>query len=186
MLSSQTKSRHAGNNPFDFIAIGDITTDSFINLSKDDAEIIKGREGEGDKICLSFGDKIEYDSVKTINSVGNSPNAAVSAHRLGLKAALVTNLGKDELGEKSLKVLEKEGIAIDYIKFHEGLRSNHHYVLQYGAERTILINHEKYPYEMPDIGSPDWIYFSSLGEDSVPFHHELATYIQPQVLPHEI
>jgi len=162
----------------DFVAIGDITTDSFIRLSGDDAVVSEAVSGTEKTLCLKFGDKIEYDSVKTINSVGNSPNAAVSAHRLGLKATLVTDLGDDDLGEKSLEVLKREGVTTDYIKIHKGIGSNHHYVLWYGAERTILIKHHEYPYRMPDIGSPKWIYFSSLGEKSIPFHHELAAYVK--------
>lgn len=161
----------------DFVAIGDITTDAFIHLSGDDATILKGENGKK-SICFNFGDKIEYDSVVELHSVGNSPNAAVSAHRLGLNSALVANLGDDEIGKKSIQALKDEGINTNFVKVNNGIRSNYHYVLLYEAERTILIKHEEYPYEMPDIGSPKWVYFSSLGEKSIPFHHTLAQYIK--------
>lgn len=163
---------------FDFIGIGDITTDAFIKLSGDDATIEKSEGGKKQKICFNFGDKIEYDSVTEIAAVGNSPNASVSAHRLGLYSALITNLGDDFHGKNSLAVLEKEGVATDFVKVHEGKESNYHYVLWYEEERTILVKHHEYPYSLPEMVAPKWLYLSSLGENSIPFHEEIAEYIK--------
>jgi sugar/nucleoside kinase (ribokinase family) len=163
---------------FDFVAIGDITTDAFIKLSGDDAEIKKSEDGNKSKICMNFGDKIEYDSVTEVSAVGNSPNASVSAHRLGLNSALVTNLGSDNNGEKMLKALESEDLNKDFVKVHKGKKSNYHFVLWYEEERTILVKHYEYEYILPDIGKPKWIYLSSLGENSLPFHNEIAKYVK--------
>src|SRR3989344_9499496 len=148
---------------FDFIAIGDITTDAFIRLSGDDAEVEK-KDNRKVKICLRFGDKIEYDEVIEVPAVGNSPNASVSASRLGLTCALITNVGNDYHGKKSLSTLLQEGVATDFVTTHENQKSNYHYVLWYEEERTILVKHNKYPYAMPEVGTPQWIYVSSLGE----------------------
>ena len=59
---------------------------------------------------MPFGSKLEYDDVEVINAVGNSPNAAVSAKRLGLKTALVTSLGQDRNGKDCLEALRQEGV----------------------------------------------------------------------------
>lgn len=162
---------------FDFIAIGDITTDAFIKLKNENAEVICDMHGRKCKIIMNFGDKIEYESVQDVYAVGNSPNAAVSAARLGLGSALVTNLGDDDLGKKCIDTLRHNGVATDFIAVHSGKKSNYHFVLMYEEERTILIKHEEYPYVLPDIGEPSWIYLSSLGPTSLPFHHELAAYL---------
>jgi sugar/nucleoside kinase (ribokinase family) len=162
----------------DFIAIGDITTDAFIRLSGDDAEVEKDSDGRKARICLNFGDKIEYDSVTEVPAVGNSPNAVVAAHRLGLKSALVTNIGDDYHGKNKIDTLEKEGVITDFVKVHKNKSSNYHYVLWYEEERTILVKHHEYEYELPDIGIPKWIYLSSLGENSLLFHHTIAEYIK--------
>ncbi|MAG12209.1 hypothetical protein CL630_00140 [bacterium] len=162
---------------FDFIAIGDITTDAFIRLSGDDATVQKD-DHKKINLCLNFGDKIEYDSVTEVSAVGNSPNAAVSAHRLGLNSALITNLGNDYHGKNCVAQLEKQNVATDFVKIHEGKESNYHYVLWYEEERTILVKHHEYPYEMPDAGTPKWFYLSSLGENSIPFHADIASYIK--------
>lgn len=163
---------------FDFIAIGDITTDAFIKLKKDGAHVLCDTRGRKCQICLSFGDKVEYESVTEVPAVGNSPNAAVSAKRLGLRSALVTNLGDDYYGKRKIAQLEKEKVDTRFVKIHEGLQSNYHYVLWYEEERTILVKHHEYPYALPEVGKPRWIYLSSLGENSVPFHKEIATYLK--------
>ena len=165
-------------NDFDFVAIGDITTDAFIRLSGDDAAVKKDDGGRKSNLCLSFGDKIEYDSVTEVPAVGNSPNASVCARRLGLKSALVTNLGDDYNGKKIIETLDKEGVNTNFIKIHTGKKSNYHYVLWYEEERTILVKHYEYDYELPNIGKPKWIYLSSLGENSLQYHHKITKYVK--------
>jgi len=162
----------------DFIAIGDITTDAFIKLSGDDANVKSNEDGSKEQICLNFGDKIEYDSVTEVNAVGNGPNAAVSAHRLGLNSALVTDLGDDHNGKNMIEALEKEGVNKDFVKIHKGKESNYHYVLWYEEERTILVKHHEYEYELPDMGKPKWLYFSSVGENSIDYHHAIASFVK--------
>lgn len=164
---------------YDFVAVGDITIDAFIQLSKADAEVEKDEKTGRKRLSMNFGDKLPYDDVTVVNAVGNSPNASVSAHRLGLKSALVTNLGHNRNGKDCLEALRTEGVDTDFVKIHEGKLTNYHYVLRYGAERTILIKHEEYPYVLPDFGTPPrYMYFSSIGENGVDFHHDIATYVK--------
>lgn len=161
---------------FDFVALGDITTDAFIRIK--DADIHCNLDRDGCELCVRFGDKIPYEFVEVVRAVGNSPNAAVSATRLGLRSAIVTNIGGDQNGKDCLETLKKNGVAIDFVKTHKEKLTNYHYVLWYEAERTILIKHEEYDYTMPDIGEEGWIYLSSLGENSLPFHHEIVQYVK--------
>ncbi len=164
-------------NNLDFVAIGDITTDAFIELK--DAKVTRDIREREKLLCVRFGDKVEYEDVVVVPAVGNSPNASVSAHRLGLNSALATNLGNDNYGKEDIEKLKKEGINTDYIKVHNGKESNYHYVLRYAAERTILVKHHEYEYSLPNFESPPkWIYLSSLGENSVSFHHDIATYLK--------
>ena len=167
------------NTRYDFVALGDITTDAFIELSDKDAKVVCDIEGRPCQIMMNFGDKLPYKDVVVVPAVGNSPNAAVSAHRLGLRSALVTNLGHDRNGKDCLEALRKEGVATEYVKVHERKISNYHYVLRLGAERTILIKHETYPYILPDFKEPPrYLYFSSIGESGVDFHFEVADYVK--------
>lgn len=164
---------------YDFVAIGDITTDAFIQLSKKDARVVCDIEGKPCQLTMNFGDKLPYEDVTVVPAVGNSPNAAVSAWRLGLKSALVANLGSDRNGKDCLEALRREGVSTELVKIHENKKTNYHYVLRYGAERTILIKHETYPYLLPDFGTPPrYLYFSSIGENGVDFHHTIAEYVK--------
>ncbi len=164
---------------YDFVAIGDIVIDAFIELNKDAADVSQDLDTGRQTLHMPFGGKLPYSDVTVVNAVGNSPNAAVSAKRLGLNAALVTNLGQDRNGKDCLEALRNEGVHTDYVKLHENKSTNYHYVLRYGPERTILIKHEKFPYILPDFGTaPKFIYFSSIGEHGVPYHHEIAEYVK--------
>jgi len=166
-------------NKIDFVAVGDITTDAFIALKPNTVNITEAKNDRPQKMCINFGDKIEYDDVTVVPAVGNSPNASVSAHRLGLHSALATNLGDDDFGKEDIEQLTNEGLDTSLIKVHVGKQSNYHYVLRVKEERTILVKHHEYEYSLPDFQeSPKWIYLSSLGENSIPFHHEIAEYVK--------
>jgi len=161
---------------FDFIAIGDITTDAFIHITH--ASVYHDNKSHEEKLCFTNGAKIPYSFVKVISGVGNSPNAAVSAARLGLKTALVTNLGDDDNGKDIWKTFKKNNIDNCFVRVHKNKNSNYHYILWYGTERTILIKHEDYDYTLPDIGEPKWVYLSSIGVNSLVYHEELVQYFK--------
>ncbi len=163
---------------YDFVAIGDILVDAFIELDKDEADVSIDMDTGRKTLQIPFGGKLPYKDAVVISGVGNSPNAAVGAHRLGLTSAIVTNLGSDRNGSDCLDALRTEGVHTDFVKVHEGMLTNYHYVLRYGAERTILIKHEQYPYSLPHFDTPPrFLYFSSVGEHGVEFHFELARYV---------
>lgn len=160
---------------FDFIAVGDITTDAFIRLKQAEEHCdIRKKECQ---LCVEFGAKIPYEFVKIVPAVGNCANAAVTAARLGLSSALLTNQGDDDIGKEHLRVLKREKVSTDFVKSHWKHKTNYHYVLWYHDERTILVKHENYPYSMPDIGSPKWLYVTSLGSETLRFHEELKSYL---------
>jgi ribokinase len=161
----------------DFIAIGDIVTDAFIEL--DHAWIETDNPENQKELCMKFGDKLPFKDVTVIPAVGNSPNAATSAHRLGLKTGLITNTGDDDFGKEQIKALKSEGINTKYVLIHKNTKSNYHYVLRLGAERTILVKHTEFPYSFPHISpTPSYIYLSSLAENSLNYHLEIAEYLK--------
>jgi sugar/nucleoside kinase (ribokinase family) len=161
---------------YDFVAIGDLVIDAFIRIK--DAEVHCGVDKEHCQICFRFGDKVPYESVTVLPAVGNSPNAAVAAARLGLRSALVSNLGQDQNAADCLASLRNDRVATDLIQQHEGKKTNYHYVLWYGDDRTILIKHEEYQYQLPPFDPPGWIYLSSLGAAGLPLHDAVAGYLE--------
>jgi ribokinase len=165
------------NNKIEFLAIGDMVIDAFIKLKT--ADIVGEPDTKDYKICMPFGEKIPFDDVYVINAVGNASNGAVSAARLGLATYFMTNVGDDQEGRDCIATLEKNGVHTDYVKTNPGFKTNYHYVLMYGPERTILIKHQNYPYTFPEIDQPKWIYFSSINETAFPtMHNAIADYVE--------
>src|SRR5688572_4932599 len=123
-----------------FISIGDVVIDCFLRLK--DASVNCDINQEHCLICMRFGDKIPYEEVYVIPAVGNAGNAAVSAARLGLSTALVTNIGGDQNGKDILGVLKSEGISGEFVRVELKEKTNYHYVLWYEDERTILTKHQ--------------------------------------------
>lgn len=160
----------------DFIAIGDTTVDEFITLKE--AKVNCDENNQNCTLSMRWGDKIPYESSILVPAVGNAANAAVAAARLGLSAGFISNVGKDHFGEEILAVFAREGVDTKYVAVNDNIPTNHHFVLCYEAERTILIRHEAYPYALPDgFVPPKWIYLSSIGKNSEEFHNELAQWL---------
>ena len=143
---------------YDLVAIGDVTMDTFIELSQ--AHVEK-HAGETD-ICMRFGDKIPFESAIVIPGVGNAGNAAVSAARLGITSALVTDVGTDNWGTECIEAWKQDNVATEYARRHEQFTTHHHYLLRFKAERTILIKHQPCPNAHPAFAqTPTWLYFTS-------------------------
>lgn len=165
------------NNEIEFLAIGDTVTDAFIRLK--DAEAHCDLDNVNCKLCLRFGDKVPFESVKEVRAVGNCANAAVAASRLGIKSALLTHLGDDQNGKNCIEELKKNNVNTKYVYSHTGMPTNYHYVLWYEVERTILVNHTNYPVSMPDISpAPKMIYLTSLGDHTQEYHQQIANYVK--------
>ncbi|MEX2029006.1 MAG: carbohydrate kinase family protein [Candidatus Paceibacterota bacterium] len=160
----------------DFLAIGDIVIDAFIKLK--DARVTCKVDTHTCELCMRFGDKIPYESADVVPAVGNSPNAAVSAARLGLNSAIVTNIGDDIHGQDCLESLKKDKVITDYVTTEKGKKTNYHYVLLYDVDRTILIKHTEFDYKIPDLPEISWVYLSSLAENSLPYHDEIVKFLE--------
>jgi ribokinase len=160
---------------FDFISIGDTVIDAFIKLSIGHIE----ESAHGRLLCVPYGAKVPFDEVYILPAVGNSANAAVSASRLGLQSGIITSLGNDDYGTQCIEQFTKEQVATDFIRREDGKKTNYHYVLWQGDDRTILIKHEEFTPSIPEnIGSPKWMYLSSLGKHTLPFHFDIITYLE--------
>lgn len=165
----------------DFLAIGDIVVDAFIEL--ENAEVHCDINNTNCTICMKFADKIPYKNLTTIYAVGNSANAATSAARLGLSSGLVANVGDDQNGKECLETLSKNGVENSLVEIQDGLKTNYHFVLNYGPERTILIKHEPFTYDFKKAVSnleenPSWIYLSSVAENTLSYHEQIADYLE--------
>ena len=160
-----------------FLAIGDVVTEPFIKLK--DAQVTCQLDHENCTLSMRYGDKIPYESVTLCRAVGNSANAAVAAARLGVKSALMSYIGDDEIGRGNIEELKKNNVITDYMVTAPGYTSNYHFVLWYEVDRTILIKHTEFPDEFPmDLAEPEWIYFSSIADNTLPYHLQMTEYLK--------
>lgn len=163
----------------DFIAIGDTATDVFIRLEEDSRAEITGIPGDPNyKISLPFGAKVPYKEAVTIGGVGNAPNAAVAASKLGLRSALVAHIGEDQPGEEAIRVLKEQNVDTRFVVVEPGKKTNYSYFLWFKDERTILRRNEQFKYALPDLGNPKWLYVSSIGSETLDPYEKLANYLE--------
>ncbi len=166
-------------NKIDFLAVGDIVVDAFIRLK--DAHVHCKIDTDTCELCVRFGDKVPYESVTVVSAVGNGPNAAVSAARLGLNSAIVTHIGDDKDGEECLKSLQNEKVITTYVEKEKDKKTNYHYVLWYDVDRTILVKHTDFNYKFPNIPKEtetSWIYLTSLAAGTLLYEEEIAEFLK--------
>jgi ribokinase len=162
---------------YDIIAIGDIVTDAFIKLK--DANVHCKLDKSACELCVKFGDKVPYEYVEVVKAVGNSANAAVAGARLGLSVALIATVGNDQNGTECLEELKKNNVSTEFMAINNEYPTNYHYVLWYDVERTILVKHAPFPYKLPSqMPAPRYLYLSSMGENSIDYHDEIATFLE--------
>ena len=142
---------------FDLISIGDSVIDTFVPLTDAVVEVIKGER----RLSIRYGDKIPVGD-STVLVAGNAANNAVGASRLKLKTAIYVNVGNDHDGMRIKDKLKEEGVDTRYVVRNSELPSNHHIVLNFKGERTILIYHQPWKYNLPELDKSKWIYFTSL------------------------
>lgn len=163
----------------DVLSIGDVVTDCFIDLV-DKYEYVEQSE-KGPILNIPLGKKIPYDHAQIVEGVGNAANGAVSFARLGLNTGFISNVGDDDWGRDIVRALKSNGVDTRFVHVNPGKVSNYHYVLWYKEERTILIKHEAYDYQWPKFRPadiPKWVYFSSISENAIEYHDEIADWLE--------
>lgn len=144
---------------FDLISIGDATIDNFVFIH--DAEVRCNLNRTECMLCIKYGDKIAVD--KLIHLVaGNAANNAVGSARLKLNSAIYVNVGSDPPGRQIIGKLKEEGVSAKYVVVNEGAESNLSTVINFQGERTILVYHQAWKYQLPDLDKARWVYFTSV------------------------
>lgn len=161
---------------FNIITIGDATVDNFLLIDHEEAKLQCGLDKDNCQICFNYADKIPIR--QTTQSVGgNATNVAVGASRLGLKSAIVTELGDDVNGMLVEQELIKAKVGTQFIHCNKNKETRYSIVMVYNSERTILSYHVKYNYQLPHLPTTDWIYYSSLGANFPKLQDQLTKYL---------
>lgn len=162
---------------FELISIGDTQHDVFLEL-EEETKILEDKKSGTKYLGVVYAEKIPVKKFTSIIAVGNSANVAIGCARLGLKTAFYTVLGSDTVGKEELAVFKKEKVATDYIVWDKKRGSNFSAVLNYRAERTILVHHEHRNYVLPRLAPSKWVYLSSMGPGFEKIHGLLLRYVK--------
>jgi ribokinase len=148
---------------YQVITIGEATIDCFMSLQKMDPQA-KIDYGTGN-ICFKHGEKIDIDKYDFCVG-GNATNVAIGLSRLGLTAALCTEIGDDENSLKIQNTLEKENIDRFFVKQTKDCPSNFSVVINFKGDRTIFVKNldREHNFQFDRISS-DYIYLTSLGRE---------------------
>lgn len=163
---------------YDLISIGDTVIDTYLPI--DDAQIL---EDKGIKyLGLKYGFKIPVEEAVSMVA-GNAANNAIGASRLKLKTAIYTNVGNkdDDQDDDRIKAkLKKEGVDIRYVVETNDLPSNHNVILTFQGERTILVHHQPFKFELPDLDQSKWLYLTSMAPNYIETNliDQLINYIE--------
>lgn len=147
---------------FDLISIGDTIVDTFVFLPE--AQILQ-KDGQR-FLGLPFGAKVWVNPSDSVVG-GNAANNVVGAARLELKTAIYTNVGnkdEDEWDHRIISKFKKEKVSTRYIVETDEFTSDHHIVLDFKGERTILVHHQDWQYNLPELEPARWVYFSSVSQ----------------------
>lgn len=159
---------------FDIISIGDCVVDRYAMIDDNcpQTHLAKNKK----LLCLNYGDKISiFEAGEAVG--GNAANIAVGAQRLGLRSAVVTELGTDLNAEFILRQFKKEKVNTSLIRQEKRNKTRYSLVLNYRGERTILSYHSERKYSLPSLPDTQWIYYTSLGIGFEKIQEKLIRYI---------
>ncbi len=165
---------------YDVICVGSATEDVFLQVA--DTRIFRMEDEDHEMAYLAFeyGAKVRVDGLLH-ETGGGATNTAVTFARMGLRTALVCQIGHDGPGERVLQAMAKEGIDTS------GVVREHAYATAFSAiltgftgDRTILVHRGAASHLMPDelnwdtIADSHWVYMNSLSGESAATFLEVA------------
>lgn len=144
------------------ICVGNAKIDTFLTLREANNHLRFSEETN--ELCIKFGEKISVDKSEILLG-GNAANVAVGASRLGLKAALVAEIGKDEFAQKIINTLKLENVDTSKVSQTEGQQSSFSVILNFKSERTIFSEHVRrdHNFNFENI-SAKYAYLTSIGD----------------------
>ncbi|SRR5260221_1713280 len=146
---------------FDVVSIGDCVVDTFLTLNNPNeyCHIEKAHH----ELCIKSGAKVMVDDAQFLLG-GNACNVSVGLSRLGVKTALLAEIGDDAFSQKILQGLKEEDVYEGYIKQNKNAPSTFSVVLNILGERTLFVRHVERDHSMKlENFSAKFLYLSSLG-----------------------
>ncbi|MFA7286421.1 MAG: carbohydrate kinase family protein [Patescibacteria group bacterium] len=161
---------------YDLFTIGPAGLDTLVNI--DDADVHCSINTQLCQVCLRYGDKIIAKGITT-KTAYNGMNNAVGGARLGMKTTMYCVVGDDDNGQRILRTLRKETVSPRYVQVARNRSTNASVVIDYHAERTILVHHGAedrfdFPKKPPEA---HWVYLTSFGGPYQSLYRQVVRYL---------
>lgn len=152
---------------YDLISIGSATLDVVVR-----SEHFKMTKVDGEMVfCERYGEKIDIEELKFVSG-GGSTNVAVGASRLGLKVAVVCEVGKDMASNVILSDLKKDDVDTRYVISERLEETAVSVLLACGDGGRSALTHRGAAYQLEsrdipwhDLMKTRWLHFGTLGGD---------------------
>lgn len=149
-------------NNLDVVCVGDAKVDVFLAFHKPSDKL--NYQEPTNQLCVKFGEKIITDAMGIFLG-GNAANVSVGLSKLGLKIAIVAEIGKDEFAQKIINNLTEEKVNTSAIVKGDK-KTSFSVILSFNGERTIFSQHiqRDHNFNFDNLNSK-WIYLTSIGEN---------------------
>lgn len=166
---------------FDTISVGSATLDIFLRSGQ--FGIVENYKEELPGLCIPYGSKIDVDDF-ALQSGGGGTNTAVAFARLGLRAAVVAEVGQDLPSQVIKHELQQEGVDLSLLVEEKEERTavsalligedgDRSAITARGASKMLTVEDLQL-----DKMSCNWMHFSSVGNIEV--ISTLATFCKRQ------
>lgn len=160
----------------DVICVGKTTIDQFLTLNQ--TTVKYHLDTKTGYLSFKHGEKIDVDGFKFCLG-GNATNVAIGLSRLGLSAALFTEIGDDEFSDKIFHELARDNIDRSHVVQAKNTQSSFSVVIDYKGERTIfcLRTQRENDFHFDDISSR-YIFLTSLEKEWQKSYKRALSYIE--------
>jgi hypothetical protein len=133
------------------------------------------------EICMRWGDKIPYESATWCPPSATRPMPRLLRRDWALQAGCAPMSARIKTAQECLASLMRDKVDTTFVEKVEGKHTNYHYVLWYETTAPFWSNTRRLTTACRRLPTgPKWLYLSSLGENSLPYHY--ATHGATQAL----
>ena len=167
---------------FDIITAGSATEDVFVNIDETQIVGFEDKHHRDEYLALSYGAKINVDSIR-LDTGGGAVNTAASFARMGLHTAALCKVGRDVTARRVRDSLHEYGVDTSlFVECEDHPTGLSVIITGFTGDRTILVHRgaatqlcgPEIPWD--EVAQAKWLYLGSMQGPSAPLFHDLVVF----------